>query len=106
MLRDSFIPADSRSQARASPEAWISPTPPSIIRCFVPDGINLLSAHLQDITVRRSRTGPVFGNVSVIHGDASFLAGDFGPVSFMHARIDGTLDLTGARILDVEEDAV
>jgi len=80
--------------------------PLTLIRCFVPDGINLLSAHLQDITVRRSRTGPVFGNVSVIHGDASFLAGDFGPVSFMHARIDGTLDLTGARILDVEEDAV
>jgi hypothetical protein len=80
--------------------------PLTLIRCYVPDGINLLSAHLQDITVRRSRTGPVFGNLATIHGDASFLMGDFGAVSFMRARIDGTLDFTGARILGAGEDSV
>jgi hypothetical protein len=80
--------------------------PVTIIRCYVPDGINLLSAHLQDITVRRSRTGPVFGVMANIHGDASFLAGDFGPINFMQARIDGSLDFTGARILDPGDDAV
>ena len=90
---------------------WISPTPPSdkpltLIRCYVPDGINLLSAHLQDITVRRSRAGPVFGNLANIHGDASFMSGDFGPVSFLRARIDGTLEFTGARILGAGEDSV
>ena len=80
--------------------------PLTLIRCYLPEGINLLSAHLEDITVRRSRTGPVFGNMAIIHGDASFLMGDFGPVSFMRARIDGTLDFTGARILNAGEDAV
>jgi hypothetical protein len=80
--------------------------PLTLIRCYVPDGINLLSAHLQDITVRRSRTGPVFGNLANIHGDASFMSGDFGPVSFLRARIDGTLELTGARILGAGEDSV
>jgi hypothetical protein len=80
--------------------------PLTLIRCYIPDGINLLAAHTQDITVRRSRTGPIFGNLSIIHGDASFLIGDFGPISFMRARIDGTLDLSGARILDVTDDAV
>ena len=80
--------------------------PLTLIRCYVPDGINLLSAHLQDITVRRSRTGAVFGNLANIHGDASFILGDSGPVSFMRARIDGTLDFTGARILDAGEDSV
>jgi len=78
----------------------------TLIRCYVPEGINLLSAHLQDITVRRSRTGAVFGNLANIHGDASFLWGDFGPVSFMRARIDGTLDLTGARISNAGDDTV
>ena len=77
-----------------------------MIRCYVPDGFNLLSAHLQDITVRRSRTGAVFGNNAIIHGDATFILGDFGPMSFMRARIDGTLDLTGARILGAGEDSV
>ena len=80
--------------------------PLTLIRCYVPDGINLLSAHLQDITVRRSRTGAVFGNIATIHGDATFILGDFGPVSFMRARIDGTLDFTGARILEAGEDSV
>jgi hypothetical protein len=80
--------------------------PLTLIRCYVPDGINLSSAHLQEITVRRSRTGAVFGNLAIIHGDASFVIGDYGAVSLMRARIDGTLDLTGARILDVDDDAV
>ena len=80
--------------------------PLTLIRCYVPDGINLVSAHLQDITVRRSRVGPVFGNLANIHGDASFMSGDFGPVSFFRARIDGTLDLTGARILGAGQDSV
>jgi hypothetical protein len=80
--------------------------PLTLIRCYVPDGINLLSAHLQEITVRRSRTGPVFGDISTIHGDATFILGDYGPLSFVRARIDGTLDLTGARILDAGHDTV
>src|SRR5579862_430809 len=41
--------------------------PLTLIRCYVPDGINLLAAHLQDLTVRRSRTGSVFGNLAIIH---------------------------------------
>jgi hypothetical protein len=80
--------------------------PVTLIRCYVPDGINLLSAHLQDVEVRRSRTGPIFGNQSIIHGDASFEMGDYGPVSLMRARIDGTLDFTGARILKAGDDTV
>jgi hypothetical protein len=80
--------------------------PLTLFRCYAPDGINLLSAHLQDITVRRSRVGEVFGNQANIHGDASFLIGDFGPVSLLRARIDGSLDLTGARILDTDGDSV
>jgi hypothetical protein len=80
--------------------------PLTLIRCYVPDEINLLSAHLQEITVRRSRTGPVFGDLAMVHGDVSLMFGDFGPVSFMRARIDGSLDLTGARILDAGQDAV
>jgi len=80
--------------------------PLTLISCYVPDGINLYSAHLQDIKLRRSRIGPVFGDQANIHGDASFLIGDFGPVSLMRARIDGSLDLTGARIFDAGEDTV
>ena len=80
--------------------------PLTLIRCYVPGGINLLSAHMQEITVRHSRTGDIFGNAAIIHGDATFIFGDYGPVSFMRARIDGTLDFTGAKILDPGDDAI
>ena len=80
--------------------------PLTLIRCYIPDGINLLSAHLTEITVRHSRTGAIFGNMAVIHGDATFIFGDYGPVSLMRARIDGTLDFTGSQILDPGDDAV
>src|SRR5260370_39027259 len=68
--------------------------PLTLIRCYVPKGINLVSAHVQDITVRRSRAGAVFGNLANIHGDASFMSGDFGPVSFLRAPLYWTIELT------------
>jgi hypothetical protein len=80
--------------------------PLTLIRCYVPDGINLMSAHLNDIALRHSRTGPVFGNGATVHGDAVILSGDSGPVSFMRARIDGTLDLSGTQIPSADEDSV
>jgi hypothetical protein len=80
--------------------------PLTLIRCYIPDGINLLSAHMQEITVRHSRTGAIFGNMATVHGDATFIYGDYGPMSFMRARIDGSLDLSGAQILDPDDDAV
>jgi hypothetical protein len=80
--------------------------PLTLIRCYVPDGINLLSAHIEDITVRHSRTGAIFGNMAIVHGDATFIYGDYGAVSFMRSRIEGTLDLSGAQILDAADDAV
>ncbi|HYK64811.1 MAG TPA: hypothetical protein VEY94_07690, partial [Patescibacteria group bacterium] len=80
--------------------------PLTLIRCFVPGGINLMSAHLDDIVLRHSRTGPIFGNGATVHGDAVILSGDSGPVSLMRARIDGTLDFSGTRILGAGEDAV
>ena len=80
--------------------------PLSLIRCYVPDGINLMSAQLQEITLRHSRTGPIFANGTTIHGDAAFMTSDSGPVSLMRARIDGTLDFTGSRILGAGEDSV
>ena len=80
--------------------------PLTLIRCYVPEGINLMSAQLQEITLRHSRTGPIFANGTTIHGDAAFMTGDSGPISLMRARIDGTLDLTGSRILGAGEDSV
>src|SRR6266852_9948067 len=80
--------------------------PITIVRCFMPDGIDLSSAHIEDFEVRRSRTGSIDGDMSVIHRDLSFQMGDYGAMSFMRAKVEGSLDLSGARIIDGRTDTV
>jgi hypothetical protein len=80
--------------------------PLTLIRSYLPGGINLTSAHTNEIAVRHSRTGPILANGATIHGDAAFLFSDSGAATFMRARIDGTLDFTGTRMLGVGEDSI
>ncbi len=80
--------------------------PITLVKCYVPDGIDLSSAHLEDFEVRRSRTGPIVGDMSITHRDLSFQLGDYGAMSFTRAKIEGALDLTGARIMDGGTDTV
>jgi hypothetical protein len=84
----------------------VAEKPLTFLRCYIPDGIDLSASHLGDFTVRRSTTGAVLADTSIIHGDASFLMGDYGPISFFRARIEGTADFTGARIMNAGQDAV
>jgi len=80
--------------------------PMTLVKCFIPDGIDLSSAHLEDFEVRRSRTGSVDADTSITHHDLSFQMGDYGQVSFTRANIEGTLDLSGAHITDGGTDTV
>jgi hypothetical protein len=80
--------------------------PITLVKCFIPDGIDLSSARVEDFEVRRSRTGSIDGDMSITHRDLSFQMGDYGAMSFMRAKIDGSLDLSGARINDGGTDTV
>ncbi len=80
--------------------------PITIVRCFVPDGIDLSSARVEDFEVRRSRTGSIDGDLSITHRDLSFQMGDYGAISFMRAKVEGSLDFSGARINDGGPDTV
>ena len=80
--------------------------PITMVKCYIPDGIDLSSAHLEDFAVRRSRTGSVDGDMSVTHRDLTFQMGDYGVMSFTRATIGGALDLSGARIMDAGGDTV
>src|SRR6267378_1038655 len=41
--------------------------PITIVNCYVPDGIGLSSAHVEDFEMRRSRTGSIDGDMSIVH---------------------------------------
>lgn len=78
----------------------------TLVRCYVPDGIDLSSAHLEEFDIRRSNTGAVSGDNATIQRDATFVSGDYGSMSFFRARVDGNLDFTGSRIMSPGEDSV
>jgi hypothetical protein len=74
--------------------------PITLVKCYIPDGIDLSSGRIEDFEVRRSRTGSIDADMSITHRDLSFQMGDYGAMSFMRAKVEGSLDMSGARILD------
>ena len=77
-----------------------------MLRCFVPDGIDLTSAHLQSLEIRRSRTGPISGDNSIVHGDLFFDFGDYQSLSLFRARIEGSLELRGSHVMGAGQTTV
>jgi len=80
--------------------------PITLVKCYIPGGIDLSSARVEDFEVRRSRTGSIDADMSITHRDLSFQMGDYGAMSFMRAKVEGSLDMSGARILDGGTDTV
>jgi hypothetical protein len=74
-------------------------TPITLVRCYMPDGIDLTFAHLQSLEVRSSATGPISADLSELAGDLSVRFGTSGRLSLFRSRIGGNLDCTGSTFL-------
>jgi hypothetical protein len=74
-------------------------TPITLVRCYIPDGIDLTSSHLQGFEVRASVTGPISADMSELARDLSVRFGTYGPLSLFRSRIGGNLDCTGGTFL-------
>jgi hypothetical protein len=74
-------------------------TPITLVRCYIPDGIDLTSSHLQSFEVRASVTGPISADMSELARDLSVRFGTYGPLSLFRSRIGGNLDCTGGTFL-------
>ena len=73
----------------------------TLVRCWIPDGINLVSADLPSLNLSGSRTGGINGRNLIVHGDLNLASvtdpqgGEPGPfsasglVSFRYAKIRG-----------------
>ncbi|HEY2387480.1 MAG TPA: hypothetical protein VGK30_11000 [Candidatus Binatia bacterium] len=72
--------------------------PITIVRSYVPDGIDLRAAHMQDFVLRTGVAGPVTADLAEIAGDLAVLAGTYGPVSLFRAKVAGSLDCSGSTI--------
>src|SRR5262249_7555742 len=81
-------------------------TPITLVRCYIPDGIDLTSSHLEGFEVRASVTGPISADMSELARDLSVRFGTSGPLSLFRSRIGGNLDCTGGTFLNTGQTTV
>jgi hypothetical protein len=81
-------------------------TPITLVRCYIPDGIDLTFSHLQSFEIRASSTGPISADQSELAGDLAVRFGTYGPLSLFRSRIGGNLDCTGATVLGNVDETV
>ncbi len=70
--------------------------PLTLLRCYLPDGVDISNAHLDSIHLRKSTVGPIDGDMSTVAGDVTLSYGNFRTASFFRAQIGGDLDCTGS----------
>ncbi len=80
--------------------------PITIVRSYVPDGVDLRSAHVQDFVIRSSVTGAIVTDLAEIAGDLAVRYGTHGTLSLFRAKIAGGLDCTGSTFASARGTAV
>jgi hypothetical protein len=70
--------------------------PLTLIRCAIPDGIDLSDASIAGIEIRNSVTGSILADFAHIKGDLALHFGHYGALSIFRANIGGDLDCSGA----------
>jgi hypothetical protein len=73
--------------------------PLTLIACSIPDGVDISYGQLSSIDLRRSWTGPIVGDQSIIHGDVTMRSGHYDDVSFFRSEIDGNLDCSSGHFI-------
>jgi hypothetical protein len=73
--------------------------PLTLLDCSIPDGIDLSYAQVNSIDLRRSWTGPIDGDLSMIHGDLDLELGRYDRISLFRAEIGGNLDCSSGRLV-------
>jgi hypothetical protein len=73
--------------------------PVTLLDCSIPGGIDLSHAHVMSIDLRRSWTGEISGDLSVVHGDLDLRLGRYDGISLFRAEIDGNLDCSYSHLI-------
>lgn len=81
-------------------------SPLSLIRCVIKEGVDISNAHVRDINLRASATGPVMGNMAEVSGDVVLTFGHYEQVAFYRAAIGGSIDFTGATVESTDYPAI
>jgi hypothetical protein len=78
----------------------------TLVRCYLPAGVDLSNAEIQAFYLRDSVSGPISADSANVNGDVGLQYGSYGAASFFRSHIGGNLDCTGARFLNSRGNAV
>ncbi len=73
--------------------------PVTLLDCSIPDGIDLSHAHVKSIDLRRSWTGAIAADLSVVHDDLDLRLGRYDSISLFRAEIGGNLDCSSSHLV-------
>jgi len=69
--------------------------PITLLDCAIADGLDFSFAHIASVDLRRSWTGSIDAQQTIVHGDVVLRLGRYDDVNFYRAEIDGNLDCSG-----------
>lgn len=72
--------------------------PLTLLDCLISDGIDFSHAQINSIDLRRSWTGTIDGDLSMVHGDLDLRLGRYDSISLFRAEIGGNLDCSSSRL--------
>jgi hypothetical protein len=73
--------------------------PLTMLSCAIPEGVQFSFAHLQELDLRRSWTGPIDGEQAAVRGDITLGFGTYDDVNLFRSEVGGTVDLRGAHLI-------
>ncbi|MBV8771224.1 MAG: hypothetical protein JO166_02670 [Deltaproteobacteria bacterium] len=73
--------------------------PLTLLDCSIPEGIDFSYAQVNSIDLRRSWTGTIDGDQSLVHGDLDLWLGRYDSISLFRAQIGGNLDLRSSHLV-------
>jgi hypothetical protein len=72
--------------------------PLTLLDCLISNGIDLTNARVKSIDLRRSWTGTIEGDLSMVHGDLDLPMGHYDSISLFRSEIDGNLNCSASRL--------
>jgi hypothetical protein len=70
--------------------------PITLVRCYVPEGVDLRSSHLQDFVLRSSASSAIVADLAEVTGDLAVRYGTHASLSAFRTKVTGSLDCTGS----------
>jgi hypothetical protein len=89
--------AGARIEGKLDLSFLTTTVPVTFVACSIAGGIDFSNARIQELDLRKCRTGPITGDQAIVNGDLTMVFGHYDDVSLFRTTIHGNLECTGSR---------